>query len=72
MDLMECGQPVAAHRNDGDARMRLLRGGLLAGGDESGEPVLAGLRRQLVAAQRAQLMKDGALDRRIAESGPEG
>ena len=40
--------------------------------DESGEPVQACLRQQLVVAQCAPPMKDGALDRRIAERSLEG
>ena len=52
--------------------MPLLRGELLVGGDESGEPVQAGLRQQLVVAQRAPLTKNGTLDWRVAERSLEG
>ena len=70
--VTECGQAVVVDSNDGDVGMPLLRAELLVGGDESGEPVQAGLRQQLVVAQRASLMKDGALDRHIAERSLEG
>ena len=70
--VTECGQPVVVDRNDCDVGMPLLRAELLVSGDESGEPVQAGLRQQLVVAQRAPLMKDGALDWRIAERSLEG
>ena len=68
----ECGQAVVVDGNDSDVGMPLLRREVLVGCDEDSESVQAGLRQQLIVAERALLMKDGALDGRVAERSLEG
>ena len=68
----ECGQAVVVDGNNSDVGLPLLCREVLVGGDERREPIQAGLRQQFVVAQRAPLMKDGALDWRVAERTLEG